>query len=239
MLKIQKSCEDFCRTSANRNFYVVSSGKFHRECFAPRNWIIEGNTGAKPSNRNDLMSPTTISIPKKTKRGFQQGVRQKVSQAVSRQRFRQMVWRRCLEGGRRELRQKFRRGILREWRRQKMRRLHWQLMCRHKLLQKMIQSFIFEQTAITEHQLTHFNAGFQKYEGLTQFSSKVQSPPLKMRRKNQFLSVKLDSITDFKGFRGSVVCYYEDPYRLYCLMLRIKKCLNTFEEQELTEKSTQ
>ena len=74
----------------------------------------------------------------------------------------------------------------------------------------MIQSFMFEQTAITEHQLTHFNAGFQNYEGLTQISSKVQSPALKMRRKKQFLSVKLDSISNSEAFRGSVVCYYKD-----------------------------
>ena len=53
-------------------------------------------------------------------------------------------------------------------------------------LQKMIQSFIFEQTAITENQLTHCNAGFQNYQGLTQISSKVQASALKMTRKNQF-----------------------------------------------------
>ena len=80
-------------------------------------------------------------------------------------------------------------------------------------LQKMIQSFIFEQTAITEHQLIHFNAGFQNYEGLTQISSKVQSPALKMKRKNQFLSVKLDSITNFKAFTESAVRYYENSYK--------------------------
>ena len=73
-------------------------------------------------------------------------------------------------------------------------------------LQKMIQSFIFEQTAITEHQLTHFNAAFQSYEGLTQVSSKVQSPALKMTRENQFLSVKLDSIINFRAFKQFFVC---------------------------------
>ena len=77
----------------------------------------------------------------------------------------------------------------------------------------MIQSFIFEQTAITEHQLTHINFNFHNYEGLTQVSLKVQSPALKMKRKNQFLSVKLDSITNFKAFTESAVCYYENSYK--------------------------
>ena len=80
-------------------------------------------------------------------------------------------------------------------------------------LQKMVQSFIFEQTAITEHQLAHFNAGLRNYQGLTQISSKVQASALKMTRKNQFLSVKLDSITNVKAFRESAVCYYEGSYR--------------------------
>ena len=32
----------------------------------------------------------------------------------------------------------------------------------------LIQSFMFGQTAIAEHQLIHFDAGLIKYEGLTQ-----------------------------------------------------------------------
>ena len=37
-------------------------------------------------------------------------------------------------------------------------------------LKKMIQSFIFEQIAMTEHRLIHFNVSLRKYQGRTQIS---------------------------------------------------------------------
>ena len=80
-------------------------------------------------------------------------------------------------------------------------------------LQKMIQNFIFEQIAITEHRLIHFNVGLPKYQDLTQISLKVQSSPLKMRGENQFSDARMISKRIFVRFRKSVVCYYINFYR--------------------------
>ena len=52
----------------------------------------------KTPNRDELMRPTTISTPKQIERGFQRGVRQKFSWAVSQR------------GDRQEIRRGFRQG---------------------------------------------------------------------------------------------------------------------------------